>query len=363
MVQKHIMIKWILIVTLYLGTLHTAAQQNIIDSTFSAQISEARKKIDSLKNIQDIPGISVAVGFQGKIIWAEGFGFSDRAKKERVSLGTKFRVGSISKSMTALALAKLFDQGKIHWDDTVSKYLPHFCSRKPPFTLRQLAGHQAGIRHYRGFEFLSKKQYNSVKESMDVFQNDKLLFEPGTDYTYSTYGYVVLSRIIEVVSKQDYLDFMSQEIFDPIGMVNTVAENAKADESKKAIFYGKRGRKVSREVNMSNKWAGGGFLSTPSDLVKMINHATKIISVPTLFTLITPQKLTSGKATDYGMGFRISVAQSTNHMIVHHGGKSAGARAFLLALPDEQVVVAICTNAEADYNAQEVYDIAKIFVN
>ena len=155
---------------------------------------------------------------------------------------------------------------------------------------------------------------------------------------------------------------MSHEIFDPIGMVNTVAENAGADESKKAIFYSKRGRKIAREVNMSGKWAGGGFLSTPRDLVNMINHATQIISLQTLYTLITPQKLNSGKATDYGMGFRVSVAQSTNHTIVHHGGKSAGARAFLLALPDEQVVVAICTNTEADYNAQEVYDIAKIFL-
>ena len=205
-------------------------------------------------------------------------------------------------------------------------YLPQFSAKKYPFSIRQTAGHQSGIRHYKGLEFLSTKQYNSVRESMDIFQNDKLLFEPGTDYKYSTYGYVLLSRIIEIVANQNYLDFMSHEIFDPIGMVNTVAENAGADESKKAIVYGKRGRKAAREVNMSGKWAGGGFLSTTSDLVNMINHATQIISLPTLYTLITPQKLKSGKATDYGMGFRVSVAQSTNHTIVHHGGKSAGAR-------------------------------------
>ena len=102
--------KWILFALLSFGTLNAPAQLNIIDSTFIGQISEARKKIDTLKNLQDIPGISIAVGYQGKIIWTEGFGFSDLAKKERVTPETKFRIGSISKTMTALGLAKLFDE-------------------------------------------------------------------------------------------------------------------------------------------------------------------------------------------------------------------------------------------------------------
>jgi len=342
---------------------YVAGAQNYADSTYNGQIQEARKLISGLKEDLKIPGISVAVGKGGQIIWKEGIGLANIKKGEEVTPATKFRIGSISKTLTALALGKLFDEAKIDWSDSVAKYVSFQDAPEYSFSIRQLAGHQAGIRHYKGLEFFSNKQFNSVEESLEVFKDDKLMFEPGMKYQYSTYGYSLLGRLIEVVSKESYLDFMSNEVLEPLGMENTLLEDAGLDESGKAVFYRKGGMREAGEVNLSVKWAGGGFLSTPSDLVNMINYSSKLVSFSTLQELITPQRLLDGSATGYGIGFRISLVQSTNQTVVHHGGRMVGARAFLLVLLDQQLVIAICTNTEADFGVNEVYGLAKLFID
>ena len=154
---------------------------------------------------------------------------------------------------------------------------------------------------------------------------------------------------------------MPEEIFKPLKMTSTFVEDAGQDESNLAKFYSSNGKREVREVNLSNKWAGGAFISTPTDLVSMINNAREIIDVQTLFDLISVQNLSDGKSTGYGMGFRISKVQANNSIIVHHGGRSVGARSFLLLLPAEQIVVAVCANSEADFGMKEVYQIATMF--
>ncbi|MEO9484353.1 MAG: serine hydrolase domain-containing protein [Ekhidna sp.] len=342
---------------------HFGNSQNYADSTFTQQIHAARELILKLKEDQKIPGISIAVGKAGQTIWKEGIGFADIKNETAVTTSTKFRIASISKTLTALAIGKLYDEGELEWSDPVNKHLSIGEATNSSYTIRQLAGHQSGIRHYKGFEFYSNKQYNSVEESLDPFRDDKLLFEPGAEYKYTTYGYTVLGRLIEVLSGQSYAAYMSTEVLKVLGMKNTVLADGGFDESGVATFYSKGGKRETREVNLSVKWPGGGFLSTPSDLVSMVNRAGKIISFSTLQDLITPQKLPDGSTTGYGMGFRISQVQSTGQLIVHHGGRIVGARSFLLALPDQQIVIAICTNTEADYGVNEVYEIAKLFQN
>ncbi len=329
----------------------------------ASQIEEATKLLQELQTAQNIPSVSVAVGRKGSLIWSEAMGLADRRNEIKATTATKYRVGSIGKTMTALALAKLYDEGTLKFDQDIRPLVPQLNTLGYPLTIRQIAGHQGGIRHYRGFEFFSKKQYDSVTESLEIFINDPIEFEPGTKYSYSTYGYVLLSRIIELVAERDFLDYMSKEVFEPLQMQHTVAENAGKDESNSAKFYSPNGKREVRSVNLSNKWGGGGFLSTPSDLVAMINNSHEIIDVQTLFELATPQKLPNGETTGYGMGFRISEVQSTGRLLFHHGGKSAGARAFLLVLPAEQVVVAVCTNSMSDFGVTEMYQIAKLFIN
>ncbi len=339
-----------------------AQGEGIQDSTFLNQINKAKAYIDFLKTGQDIPSISIAVGKMGKLIWAEAFGLADRKNKTQATLQTKYRIGSIGKTITALTLGKLYDEGLVDFDKDITPLIPKLNTLGHPLTIRQLAGHQGGIRHYKGFEFYSSKQYTSIEESLEIFIKDGIEFEPGTRYLYSTYGYVLLSRIIEIVTKNDYLSYMSEEILKPLNMSNTVVEDANMDESNLAKFYAPNGKREVREVNVSNKWGGGAFLSTPSDLATMVNNSNAIIDTQTLFELATPQKLKDGKSTGYGMGFRISRDTTNDRFIFHHGGKSPGARAFLLVLPAEQIVIAICANSQADFGLNEVYKVARIFI-
>ena len=349
-----------LIILLALNCLSVYGQTSGVN--YEAEISKANAFIDSLMNAQNIPAISVAVGVKGKLVWTEAYGYADLENKIPATTETKFRAGSIGKPWTMLALGKLYDQGSIEFDDALSDYLEQFKEKKYSVSIRQLAGHMGGIRHYKGFEYFSNKQYQSVKEAMEHFIDDPLKHEPGTAYLYSTYGYVVLGRLIELVSGKNYLDYMYEEVFDPLRMTNTIAENSGIEETNKAVFYAKGGKRKARKVNLSNKWAAGGFLSTPTDMVNSAHYATKIVSAQTLYELITRQKLPNGESTGYGMGWRLAHIQSNNRQLVYHGGRSVGARAFLLLVPEEQVVVAICTNTEADYGVLEAYKLSKFFM-
>ena len=351
-----------LIAAISLFLFQNSEAQNYSDSTFLEQIDQARELIMKLKNEQNIPGISIAVAKGGQIIWKEGIGYADTKNGLKVTTETQFRTGSISKSITAIGLAKLYDNGQIEWSDPVSKYLSYAEAPEYTFTIQQLAGHMAGIRHYKGFEFFSNKQYSSIEHSLEVFKEDELLFEPGTQYQYTTYGYSLIGRLMEVVSGKPFIDYMSEDVLSPLGMNRTVLEDAGLDESGKATFYGKGGKREAKEVDLSVKWAGGGFLSTPTDLVNMVNNAGRFISYATLIDLITPQQLPDGSSTGYGIGFKISKVGSTGQTLVHHGGRISGARPYLLALLDQQLVIAICTNTEADYGVAEVYEIAKSFI-
>lgn len=350
-----------LIAAISLITIQSAIGQNYSDSTFLEQIDQARELIMKLKNEQNIPGVSIAVAKGGRIIWKEGIGYADIKNETQVTTETKFRMGSISKSITSIGLAKLFDNGQIEWSDPVSKYLSYPEAPEYTFTIQQLAGHTAGIRHYKGFEFFSNKQYSSIEHSLEVFKNDKLLFEPGTNYQYTTYGYSLIGRLMEEVSGKSFNDYMSKDVLSQLGMNHTILEDAGMDETGKATFYGKGGKREAKEVNLSVKWAGGGFLSTPTDLVNMVNYAGRFISYATLMDLITPQHLPDGTLIGYGIGFKIGKVESTGQTVVHHGGRISGARPYLLALLDQQLVIAICTNTEADYGVSDVYEIAQSF--
>src|SRR6266567_6131145 len=136
-----------------------------------------------------IPGVQVAVAVNGKLVWSEGFGYADAAPKRPVTRETQFRIGSVSKPLTATAVALLYEQGKLDLDAPVQRYVPTFPEKGYPITTRQLGGHLAGIRHYQGNEFLLNQPYATVTAGLAVFQNDPLVAPPGTRYSYSTYGF------------------------------------------------------------------------------------------------------------------------------------------------------------------------------
>ncbi|WP_164851454.1 serine hydrolase domain-containing protein [Larkinella soli] len=320
-----------------------------------------------MRRRQDIPGLSICVAASGQILWAQGFGFADLENRQPVTLQSKFRIGSVSKSLTSLAVGRLVEDHRLDLDAPIQRYLPDFLPKQYPITARQLATHTAGIRHYRENDPIACPiRYPTVQAGLTIFSADSLMSPPGTAYHYSTYGYSLLSAVIEGASGTDYLTFMQQAVFDQLGMRSTGADYADSLVSHRVRFYEHRqGRLVNAAlVDNSYKWAGGGLLSTPVDLVKAgcALFSGTFLRPSTTALLLHPQVLANGTNTAYGLGWRIG-ADAQRRRMVHHGGSIDGGRTFLLVYPGEKLVVAVTANMSGvRINLPEVETIAHFFL-
>src|SRR5881409_3450548 len=295
-----------------------------------------------------ISGLQVAVGVDGKLVWSEGFGYADVARKIPVTAETQFRIGSVSKPMTAAAVALLYEQGKLDLDAPVQRYVPSFPDKGYPITTRQLAGHLAGIRHYRGDEFLLNRHFDTVLEGLAVFQGDSLLFPPGTKFSYSSYGWNLISAVVEGASGETFLRYISDHVFRPLGMTRTAPDRVDSLIPHRTQFYDRdtTGRfTLSPRVDNSYKWAGGGFVSTAEDLVKFGSALLQpgLLQPETLDLLFTSQRTSAGEQTGYGVGWFLRT-DSLGHRWAFHGGGSVGGTTVFGLDRDSRLVVAILTN-------------------
>jgi CubicO group peptidase (beta-lactamase class C family) len=312
-----------------------------------------------------IPGVSVAVAVGGRVVWAEGFGWADVENKVGVTPETRFRIASISKALTAGALATLMESGAVDLDAPVQRYVPRF-PEKPEgmVTTRLLAGHLAGVRHYRGMEFASQAHYDDVVDALEIFADDPLQSPPGQRYAYSTYGWNLISAVVQGASGVRFLTYVRDRVLKPLGMDATVAEHGDSIILSRGRQYQRSedGRLVNAPwVDNSNKWAGGGYLSTASDLVRYGSAylSPGFLRPETVQTLWTSQKNLAGEDVGYGIGWFTGVREGTPH--VWHTGGAVGGSTMLLIRPDAGVVVAVLTNLEGGRPTGPAFDIAGIF--
>lgn len=311
------------------------------------QIATIQQIAQDFLNKEQIPGMAITISQKNKIIFSEGFGFSNLRTKEKVyPEKTKFRIASISKTLTSLALGKLIDQNLISLDSSLYRYVPDFPKKKYDFTIRQIAGHTAGIRHYNGTEFLMNKKM-SITKGLSIFKDAELLFKPQTNFKYSTYGWNLLSVAIQNASKTAYFSFMVDSVFVPLKMNNTQIENKRKSIENLTQFYIKKNNTIKKGPSVNNyfKAAGGGFLSTSEDLVSFGYQFIQptLIHKNTLAEFTTPQLLTTGKSTKYGVGIVISKTKH-NLLRLSHSGGGVGATAYLLIYPEKEIVISILTN-------------------
>ena len=167
-------------------------------------LRKAKKQAKKFLRKQGIPGMSISVSRKGNLIWSEGFGYAKRKPIIKIKPDeTLFRIASISKCITAVTLAKLVDDHLIDLNESIYTYLHDYPKKKYDFTVRELAGHLAGIRSYKGNEFTLNRKL-SISEGVELFKNDSLLFEPSTQFLYNSFGYVLLSEIMQKVSETDF---------------------------------------------------------------------------------------------------------------------------------------------------------------
>jgi len=315
---------------------------------------------------QNYPGLVVAVWQQGQMKWSEGFGFADIENGVKADPAQSlFRIGSISKTLTTVGLAKLTEHGSCDLDAPVQKYVPYFPEKRWPITTKQVAQHVAGIRHYRGQEFLSNVHYNTVHDALGVFKDDTLLFKPGEQYSYSSYGWNLISAVVEGASGRPFLNYIQEEVFDPAGMHHSFPDDVFMRDLPRVAFYDDiNGENVlCPQVDNSLKWAGGGFISTAEDLVRfgiaILDHT--LINDETTQLFWTPATLSNGNKTNYGIGWATSTDKRGRTWVGHAGGSVGGTSMFLM-YPDAELIVVVLVNRTQGRAQELAFTVADQFL-
>jgi serine beta-lactamase-like protein LACTB len=323
---------------------------------YSRAIEESRRLAHALLLEDNLPGLSVAVARDGEIVWTEGFGWADVEGRAPMTSRTQFRLGSVSKTLTAAAVALLHERGRIDLDAPVQTYVPAYPQKPWTVTTRHLMGDIAGVHRIRGDnnDQAPDGQCASLDEALATFADEPLLFEPGTRYRFSTNGWILLSAVVEAAAGEPLHKFMTREILEPLEMESTVLEDS-ADVPESTSFYIPRAnmrtwlgvRKHSRLHNSCLAGAGA-FFSTPSDLVRFGSAmlAPGLLQAQTIALLQTPLRLESGASTDFALGWkveRVQLAGAAARMVAHRATPN-GSTVALLTFPDHGAVVAAASN-------------------
>ncbi len=317
--------------------------------------AEKIKRIDALVAAemarQKIPGMSVAVVAGGLPRWAGGYGMQDLENDVAARASTVYRLGSISKPITAVAVMQLSERGRLDLDAPVQKYCPAFPEKQWPVTTRLVLGHLSGIRHYKSDEeFNSTRFYANVADGLAMFKDDPLLHEPGAKYTYTTFGYSVLGCVIEGASGQKFADFVRENVFRPAGM-----ESIRVDSVAEIIRGRAQGYRITDKGELTNspladnsyKVPGGGFVSTVEDLSKFAAalQAGRLLKRETSEQMYARQKTKDGKETAYGLGWGVG-ARPTGERAIGHSGGQQRISTFLHMQPDQGIAVVLMSNLE-----------------
>ena len=342
---------------LFAAVLGAVAQEEKLAPAARAKFEEAVSKFMAGSHA---PGISAAVVENGELVWSEGFGLADLENSVPANSRTLYRLGSVSKPLTATAAMKLWESGKIDLDAPVQKYCPAFPQKEWPITTRELLGHLGGIRHYKSEslddpEVGNTKHFESMADGIKFFANDPLVAKPGTEFHYSTQGYTLVGCAIEGASGEKFVDYIRENIFLPAGMVETQADDLIAIIPHRTRYYSKNKSGVVVNADLldsSYKIPGGGLISSADDMARfeiaMLSDA--LIKRATRDVMWTPQKTADGKQNGYALGWGTGTHDGIFE-IGHNGSQQGTSTAIILAPEKRDAVVVLINMDEVDARA------------
>ncbi len=309
--------------------------------------------IDGLYNFLNgkiASGISILVSKDGNVVYKKGFGYANIEKKELIKPDTKFRIGSVTKQFTAVAILKLQEEGKISVTDKLSKFLPDF-PRADEVTIHHLLTHTSGIHSYTSNpEFITKVTSPITEEALIAFfKNDTYDFSPGEKWLYNNSAFFILGHIIGKVSGKPYGQYLNETFFVPLHMTNTGVHTSTLNLQNEAKGYTKENGQYTLATNWDMSWAGGAgaVYSTVEDLTTW-NEAIfngKVLQEKSLKAAFTPVVLNNGKKPDnasYGYGWALDEYRGQD--VIEHGGGLHGFISQLARYPEEKLTIAMLTN-------------------
>ena len=311
--------------------------------TYARPVEASRQLARALVVGDRLPGLSVAVAVNGEIAWAEGFGWSGADRRTPLTPQARFRLGALSKPVTAIAAARLHDQRQLDLDVPVQRYVPAYPEKTWTVTTRQLLGDLAGVHRIRGDnnDAMPTTHCDRLDDAVALLADDPLLFEPGTRHRYSVWGWVLVSAAVQGAAGQPFERYMERSVFEPLGMTRTVTEETDGlvDVAQQA----------SGRPDYSCLAGGGAFLSSPTDLVRLGSAMLKpgFLRADTIADFQRPTRIASGASTTYALGWTVASVPIAGKpvRVVSHRGSPADGSATLLTFPDLGLAVAVAANA------------------
>jgi CubicO group peptidase (beta-lactamase class C family) len=294
------------------------------------------------------PGAAVIVVKDGETIFRKSQGMANLELDMPIEPDMVFRIGSVTKQFTAVAILMLAEQGKLALDDSISTFLPEYPTHDHLITVKHLLTHTSGIKSYTSMSEwppLWRKDF-TVQELIDFFKFQPMLSAPGKRWAYNNSGYVLLGAILEKISGQSYEAFLQQNIFEPLGMKQSYYDDPSQIIPRRAAGYDKTpdGFANTAFLSMTQPYAAGALASTVDDLVLWDSalYTERLLKQETLKQAHSSYQLTNGSSTAYGFGWELS--EYAGHRFIEHGGGIHGFRARAIRIPDERVFVAVLSN-------------------
>lgn len=350
----------------------------VLDPAFDDAARGALAELEAMRVEQGVPGVTAAVAIDGALVWAGAAGWSDLEAGTPMTPDVMMRIGSTSKAMTATLLARLHDQGVLSMSDTVGDHIAEPLNPEwADLQLRQLMSHTAGMPGYEeNTDWLGaidtirmQKSYQSIEDGLRLVDGSRLLFEPGTDFFYSSFDVNLAALTAEYASGRDYAALIEDEVRAPLGLdTPRLADRGARPDNEARYYLIRSGDRIKNwpRTDVSQRWPGGGLMSRSRDLVLVASAwlDPDLISPETQAMFWTPMRLESGTVNEqnYAMGWRADRVTSRFGedrepvRIIHHGGVSRGAMSWLALYPELGIAVAVNINT----NTPEFSDFARV---
>lgn len=330
----------------------TSCQSSPVGSNWQAVADQACTLLLARQAQLHAPSLSAAIAIEGKLVWSAAVGWADLDKEVLATPHTLYRIGSTSKPVTGTLLARLVDQGVVALDQPIGSY---GCQLPNPdwssLTLRQLASHMAGLPAYENnrdmmglyHSMALRRHHDDVRQGLALFDGSPQRYKPGSEFEYSSFDTLLIASVLQCAGQRPFESLIHEQMLAPLGLKSPIPDQATPE---RARFYQLDGHRAQpwRSVDLSNKLPGGGFMSTPQDLV-LLGSAwldKAFIQAGTRDLFWTPQSLASGEINP--QSYALTWRWNDEQQYAHHGGVSKGSMAWLAIYPEKSLVIALSIN-------------------
>ena len=321
---------------------------SVLSQSRSELLARIDERVETTMERDHIVGTSIGVKKSGEVIVAKGYGYADLENDVRATEHTVYRIGSISKQFTAASVMKLVEAGQLRLDDELTEFLPDYPTAGHKITIDRLLNHTSGIKGYTEMQAFGEVMRDdlSQEELIALFSAEPFEFAPGEKYQYNNSAYYLLGVIIEKVTGQTYEEYLHENIWEPLGMLEShYLDNSPIVRNRAEGYEFREGRVVNDDpLSMRLPYSAGSLGSSVFDLFtwQAALQSNRVVSEGSYERMITHGTLEGGKKLTYGYG--LSIGEMEGHRKISHGGGINGFRTHLSYYPDDDLTVIVLSN-------------------